>query len=395
MKQEKCYLVLEGGKIFPGYSFGMQPPAADRLEKFDIKKKGSGEVVFNTGMSGYHEILTDPSYTGQIVTMTYPHAGNYGADPAWSETGPEGERKLPSVKLSALVVKSLYRGPVPEPRTTLDSFMRESSTPGIEGVDTRALTLHIRDNGSPKGVIVRASDPLAETLSETDIKKASEFIKTIPDMEGCNLIGEVGTSHFEVINPEGSLHMALIDCGIKANIIRELVKRGCRISFFPENTEADEILKAKPDGILFSNGPGDPGVLGKQREMIKKFFGKIPVFGICLGHQLISQALGAKTYKMKFGHHGLNHPVRDTVTGRVFVTSQNHGFAVDSETLPADVKERFINANDKSQEGIYCEKLDILTAQFHPEAAPGPADASWIFDEFTQIALKNRKEKKS
>ena len=199
---------------------------------------------------------------------------------------------------------------------------------------------------------------------------------------------EVGTSEFEIINPSGKIHMALVDCGIKANIIRELVKRDCRISFFPENASAQEVLDAAPDGILFSNGPGDPGVLGKQIEMIKQLIGKIPVFGICLGHQLISQALGAKTYKMKFGHHGLNHPVRDMKTGKVFVTSQNHGFAVDATTLPEGVTERFINANDKSQEGIECEKLSILTAQFHPEASPGPVDSSWIFSDFVSIATR-------
>jgi carbamoyl-phosphate synthase small subunit len=386
--KERCYLVIENSLVFPGYSFGAPALKTDELEKFDITKKGSGEVVFNTGMSGYHEILTDPSYTGQIVTLTYPHAGNYGADSAWSEIGPEGSRKLPGIKLAGLVVKNLYRGPVPESRITLDKFMKDNSTPGIEGIDTRKLTLYIRDNGSPKGVIVRPSETGAEELSPADIKAVKSFIATIPDMEGCNLIGEVGTSDFEIINPSGKIHMALVDCGIKANIIRELVKRDCRISFFPENASAKEILDAAPDGVLFSNGPGDPGVLGRQIEMIKHLIGKIPVFGICLGHQLISQALGAKTYKMKFGHHGLNHPVRDMKTGKVFVTSQNHGFAVDASTLPEGVAERFINANDKSQEGIECEKLSILTAQFHPEASPGPVDSSWIFSDFVSIAAR-------
>ena len=389
--QERSYLVIEGGKIFPGYSFGALAPKTDELENFDIKQKGSGEVVFNTGMSGYHEILTDPSYTGQIVTMTYPHGGNYGTEKSWSEIGPEGGRKLPGIKLAGLVIKNLYRGPVPEGRDTLDKFMRDNNTPGIEGIDTRALTLHIRDNGSPKGVIVRPADANPEILTDKDIASALAFIRTIPDMEGCNLIGEVGTSDFEIINPEGTVHMALVDCGIKANIIRELVKRNCKISFFPEESSSGEILKVKPDGILFSNGPGDPAVLGKQVEMIKELTGRIPVFGICLGHQVISQALGAKTYKMKFGHHGLNHPVRDIRTGKVFVTSQNHGFAVDASTLPEGVEERFINANDKSQEGIVCDKLSILTAQFHPEASPGPVDSSWIFDDFVEIAKKSKK----
>ena len=386
--QEHCYLVLADGNIFPGYSFGALPPRTHELEKFEITKKGSGEVVFNTGMSGYHEILTDPSYTGQIVTMTYPHAGNYGDENEWSEIGPENGRRLPGIKLAGLVVKKLYRGPVPEGRITLDRFMKDNDTPGITGIDTRRLTLHIRDNGSPNGLIVRPSDSKNTKLTDEDIEAVKRFIGTIPAMEGQNLIKEVGTSEKETINPDGKVHMAVIDCGIKANIIRELASRNCRVSLFPDTASADEILKENPDGILISNGPGDPAVLRDQIEMIKKLIGKKPVFGICLGHQLISLALGGKTYKMKFGHHGLNHPVRDMRTGRVFVTSQNHGFAVDTATLPSNVEARFVNANDKSQEGIVCDDLSILTAQFHPEAAPGPVDSSWIFDDFVEYASK-------
>ena len=386
--QEHSYLVLADGNIFPGYSFGALPPRTHELEKFEITKKGSGEVVFNTGMSGYHEILTDPSYTGQIVTMTYPHAGNYGSDNEWSEIGPEKGRNLPGIKLAGLVVKKLYRGPVPEGRLTLDRFMRDCDTPGITGIDTRRLTLHIRDYGSPNGLIVRPSDSRNKDLTDEDIEAVKRFIKTIPAMEGQNLIKEVGTEDRETINPDGKVHMAVVDCGIKANIIREFISRECRVSLFPDTSSAEEILKENPDGILISNGPGDPAVLTSQVEMIKGLIGKKPLFGICLGHQLISQALGGKTYKMKFGHHGLNHPVRDMRTGKVFVTSQNHGFAVDTDTLPDNVEARFINANDKSQEGIVCDDLEILTAQFHPEAAPGPVDSSWIFDDFVAYASK-------
>ena len=389
--QELCYLVLEKGIVFQGYAFGALAPKAEELEKFDIAGRGAGEVVFNTGMSGYHEILTDPSYTGQIVTLTYPHAGNYGADYSWGEAGPEEGRTLPGIKPAGLAVKSLYRGPVPENRITLDRFMKNHDTPGIEGIDTRKLTLYIRESGSPKGVIVRPTKDNPGTLSRADMDSITRFIGTIPDMEGLNLIGEVGTALREVINPEGKLRFALIDCGTKANIIRELVKRDCSVFLYPGTADAEEILSSKPDGFLISNGPGDPGVLNRQIETIKKLIGKTPVFGICLGHQLISQALGAKTYKMKFGHHGLNHPVRDRKTGRVFVTSQNHGFAVDPETLPENAEQRFVNANDQTQEGIASERLGILTAQFHPEAAPGPVDASWIFDDFTEIAKKFKK----
>ena len=389
--QERCYLVLEDGTIFPGYSFGSLAPKTHELGIFDLSRKGAGEVVFNTGMSGYHEILTDPSYTGQIVTLTYPHAGNYGTDSRWGETGPETGRTLPGIKPAGLVVKSLYRGAVPEGRLTLDRFMENHDTPGIEGIDTRKLTLYIRDNGSPKGIIVRCENDESLTLPPEELKTAVEFIKTIPDMEGLNLIGEVGTGQKEIINPSGKTHFALIDCGIKANIIQELIKRDCRITLFPGTADAQEIMAVKADGFLVSNGPGDPGVLEKQIKAIKQLIGKMPVFGICLGHQLISQALGGKTYKMKFGHHGLNHPVRDLKTGRVFVTSQNHGFAVDPDSLPADIEARFINANDQSQEGIASDKLKILTAQFHPEASPGPVDASWIFDDFVEIAHKSKR----
>ncbi|PIE68079.1 MAG: carbamoyl phosphate synthase small subunit [Deltaproteobacteria bacterium] len=384
--QKHCYIALADGKIFPGYSFGAIPPRTHELDKFEISKKGLGEVVFNTGMSGYHEILTDPSYTGQIVTMTYPHAGNYGNNHQWSETGPEKGKRLTEIKLAGLVVKKLYRGPVPEGRTTLDRFMRDNNTPGITGIDTRKLTLYIRDNGSPKGIIVRPSDSKDKKLTDNDIEAIKRFIETIPEMEGQNLVKEVGSLEKEVINPNGKIHMAVVDCGIKANIIRELTCRNCKISLFPYTASAKEILDKNTDGILISNGPGDPAVLGNLTKTIKALIGKKPLFGICLGHQLISQALGGKTYKMKFGHHGLNHPVRDMKTERVFVTSQNHGFAVDSQTLPENVKERFINANDKSQEGIVCKNLNIITTQFHPEAAPGPVDSSWIFDDFVECA---------
>ncbi len=384
--QEHCYLILADGTIFPGYSFGALPPRTHELEKFEISKKGSGEIVFNTGMSGYHEILTDPSYTGQIVTMTYPHAGNYGTESEWNETGPEKGRKLGTIKLAGLVVKKLYRGPVHEERISLDRFMRDNDTPGITGIDTRKLTLYIRDNGSPKGLIIRPSDSKDTKLTDKDIEAVKRFIKTIPEMEGQNLIKEVASMEKDIINPGGKIHMAVVDCGIKANIIRELVFRNCKISLFPCTVSAKEILDENTDGVLISNGPGDPAVLGNQIKMIKDIIGRKPLFGICLGHQLISRALGGKTYKMKFGHHGLNHPVRDMETGRVFVSSQNHGFAVDAQTLPKNVKERFINANDKSQEGIVCEELNILTTQFHPEAAPGPVDSSWIFDDFVKYA---------
>jgi carbamoyl-phosphate synthase small subunit len=350
----------------------------------DPDDNSGGEVVFNTGMSGYHEILTDPSYTGQIVTMTYPHIGNYGDDPAWSEGGPENsERK--TVKVSGLVMRSVYRGWVPQGRSTLDDFLKENEITGITDVDTRALTLKLREMGSLKGCIITCSFESGKA-DEAAITTAVKKLKAMPDMQGMNLIGEVGTSKMEIINPDGKLKFSVIDCGIKANIINELTNRGVAVTLLPSTTTAEEVLASKPDGVLFSNGPGDPSVLEAQIETVKNLIGRVPVFGICLGHQLISLGLGAETYKMKFGHHGINNPVRDELTGKVFVSSQNHGFAVKEDSLPKDVKIWFTNANDKSVEGIISTEKKVASVQFHPEAAPGPVDTSWIFDDFIKTA---------
>jgi len=372
MKKDSC-LVLEDGSVFPGIGFGSDPGDSS-----------GGEVVFNTGMSGYHEILTDPSYTGQIVTMTYPHIGNYGDDPAWSEGGPEDSGRK-AVKVSALVVRSVYRGRVPAGRITLDEFLDENNITGISDVDTRALTLKLRELGSLKGCIIKCifNEGRAD---EAAVLQAVKKLKGMPDMQGMNLIGDVGTTKAENINPEGKMTFAVVDCGIKANIINELTKRDVSVKLLPSTVTAEEVFAVKPDGVLFSNGPGDPSVLGGQIELVKSLIGRVPVFGICLGHQLISLGLGAQTYKMKFGHHGINNPVRDELTGKVFVSSQNHGFAVKKESLPEDVKLWFINANDNSVEGIISPKMKIASVQFHPEAAPGPVDTAWIFDDFIKTA---------
>ena len=372
MKKNSC-LVLEDGSIFPGIRFGSDPD-----------DDSGGEVVFNTGMSGYHEILTDPSYTGQIVTMTYPHIGNYGDDPIWSEVGPEDSSRK-AVKVNALVVRSVYRGRVPSGRSTLDEFLKNNSITGITDVDTRALTLKLRETGSMKGCIIKC-DFIGGLPDEVKVAEAVAGLKNIPDMLGQNLIADVGTAEKRDINPEGQLTIAVVDCGIKANIINELTSRGVAVKLLPSTVGSDEILEGEPDGVLFSNGPGDPSVLTKQIELVKSLIGKVPLFGICLGHQLISLGLGAESYKMKFGHHGINNPVKDKLSGKVFVSSQNHGFAVKKESLPADVKLWFVNANDNSVEGIISNEKKIAAVQFHPEAAPGPVDTSWIFDEFIKIA---------
>jgi len=394
------FLILSDGSVYQGTSFGS--PAV-KISQLPIQNTGSntaggGEVVFNTSMTGYHEIMTDPSYTGQLVLMTYPHIGNYGSDNSWNESGPEPTSRN-MIKLKGLIVREYYDGPVPPGRQSLHQFMLDNKIPGISGIDTRKLTLSLRDEGSRNGILVQSS---VESLSNTEVKTVTDWLKLQPDMSGQNLVGEVGTSEIQEIpaslNTESSnlslknmLHFALLDCGIKANIVRELKKRNVRITLLPSDADLENILSISPDALLISNGPGDPAVLHKQISLIQNCVGKLPLFGICLGHQLISLALGAKTYKMKFGHHGGNHPVRDEFTGKVCVTSQNHGFSVEEKSLPKDVDIWFTNTNDNSIEGISHSKLPIMSVQFHPEAAPGPMDANWIFDSYISRTRSHKK----
>ncbi len=388
MIHKRAYLIVKDGSVFQGISFGAPPLKPSDLKRSSTFKKSVGEVVFNTGMTGYHEILTDPSYTGQIVTMTCPHIGNYGCHKGWSEVGPEEEGRN-KIKSSGIVVRSVYGGAVPAGRETLDAFLRQNDIPGLSEVDTRSLTIKLRDSGSQTGIIVRSEN--ARELTPDDKKVVMDFLLEFPEMEGRNLLSDVGTLTPVTENPGGSPRIGLIDYGIKANIIKNLVASGCRVDLFPGNVTFEEIKKINPDGIFFSNGPGDPGVLLDQIDFIKKVIGNYPIAGICLGHQLISLALGAKTFKLKFGHHGNNHPVRDEKTGKVFVTSQNHGFSVDEDSLPGDVEVWFRNANDNTIEGIHHKKLRILTVQFHPEAAPGPRDSLWIFRDFVKSFQRNIK----
>ena len=384
---ENCFLVLEDGTVYSGKAFGHQAPHVDELSDADLSEKSAGEVVFNTGMAGYHEILTDPSYTGQIVTMTYPMIGNYGALDAWSEVGPESAGRC-GVKAAGFVVRQVYRGPIPEGRVSLDAYLKQHKTPGISDIDTRHLTLKLRDYGSINGLIVRSAT-LEDGLNSKELETCGAALSKFPPMTGRNLIGNVGASEPVVYNDGGSPHFLMVDCGIKANIIREMVSLGCKISVLPSEATRDQIKDIGADALFFSSGPGDPAVLEPQIDLIRACIDATPVFGICLGHQLICQALGARTVKMKFGHHGVNHPVRDEFTTRVFVTSQNHGFVVDESSLPQNVDVWFRNANDGTVEGIKHKSLPVLCAQFHPEAAPGPRDTTWIFKEYDDVLRRH------
>lgn len=382
------FLVLEDGSCFKGNGWGAEIPLVKELHNGEISNNPVGEVVFNTSMTGYQEIVTDPSYTGQVVLMTYPHIGNYGTNDHWSQSSPHEKGNSPQRKqAAALIVRSFYNGPVTEGRLFFDDFLKREGICCISDVDTRALTLNLRDEGSRNGVIVRSEN---RELSVSELDSVIEYLKTVPSMEGQNLINGLGTDK-PVEYSKGSnssKHFALIDCGIKKGIVQEMEKQNVKITLFPSDISAETLLEHKIDAVLFSNGPGDPAVLSGQIKLCKSLIGKKPVFGICLGHQIMAHALGGKTAKMKFGHHGGNHPVRDEQTGKVFVTAQNHGFMVDENSLPKEVSVRFKNANDGSVEGLISQKHKIFTAQFHPEAEPGPDDSTWIFREFVDLVEK-------
>ncbi len=374
-----CYLVLKDGTILKGKIFGAIPPNSNELVLGEINS-ASGEVVFNTGMTGYYEILTDSSYSGQLVLMTYPHLGNYGCDDSWSEVGPEDGLKRSGVKPCGFITRCYYDGPIAPGRQKLSDFLKSNGKFGITDIDTRALTLKLRDEGSLNGVIV---SPLnGKSLENREIKDVLTYLDQFPSMSGRDLVTEVGTDKIVTQNKQGKTHVVLFDCGVKANIVREYVKRDCKVTIVPSTTTSSEIMSLNPDLVMLSNGPGDPATLTLQINIVRDLIGQVQLCGICLGHQILSLALGAKTVKMKFGHHGCNHPVRDEFSKKVFVTSQNHGFAVDKSTLPQGVDIWLVNANDNSLEGIVQKELNIQSCQFHPEAAPGPEDSEWIFDVF-------------
>jgi len=355
----EAILALEDGKIFRGKSFG-------------AKGERCGEVVFNTSMAGYQEIITDPSYKGQIVTMTYPLIGNYGINREDVES-----RRL---FLEGFVVReyskiaSNWRNEQP-----LGEYLEENNIPGIEGIDTRQLTLHIRLQGAMKAVL--------STL-DTDEKSLVQKARNSAGLVGIDLVKEVTSDKKYSWSQAKNLRykVVVVDCGVKYNILRELLKNNCQVSVVPANTSAEDILKMKPDGLLLSNGPGDPAAVSYVVQTTRKLIGKLPIFGICLGHQMLGLALGGKTYKLKFGHHGANHPVKELKTGKVSITSQNHGFCVDIDSLnKKEVEITHINLNDQTLEGLRHKKLPIFSVQFHPEASPGPHDAEYLFEEFTKL----------
>jgi carbamoyl-phosphate synthase small subunit len=383
METLKALLALESGKVFSGVSFGAEGETI-------------GEIVFNTSMAGYQEILTDPSYEGQIVTMTSPHIGNYGVNEEDAES-----RKPFSAGLIVREVSGLYSNW--RARESLQAYLQRYGLVGLADVDTRALTKHLRDTGSLRGVV-----------STKDLNPASLIAKAqaSPQMTGCDLAKVVTCDKPYQWSKEGGrwtrrpiehapdlasgekFRVVVMDFGIKFNTLRSLSQRGCQVIVVPATTSANAILDLEPHGILVSNGPGDPsavtygiealkGLIRKQSAMKQE--DRFSIMGICLGHQLLGLALGGKTFKLKFGHRGGNHPVKDLTTGKIEITSQNHGFAVDAASLPAaDVEMTHVNLNDHTCEGLRHKTLPIFAVQYHPEASPGPHDASYLFDRFLQ-----------
>jgi carbamoyl-phosphate synthase small subunit len=370
---DRAYLVLADGTVFEGEPYGARGTT-------------TGEAVFTTAMTGYQEVLTDPSYTGQLVVMTAPEIGNVGVNAADAESIDGKPHVSGFILRDASPLSSNWRS-----EQTLDAYLAQHGIVAISGVDTRKLTRHLRDHGSQNGAI-----------GEGPVEVLLERAKKAPDMSGLDLVKQVtpkqsytfteGRGVWRVSDGPGKptarkreLDVVAIDYGVKKNILRCLVDAGCKVTVVPASTSAADILAMSPDGVFLSNGPGDPAAVGYAVETVRGLLGKKPVFGICLGHQLLALALGGKTYKLKFGHRGANQPVKDLATGRIEITTQNHGFCVDLASLPKGVESTHVHLNDGTSEGLAAKDLRAFSVQYHPEAAAGPHDSLYLFERFTAL----------
>ena len=368
----KALLVLADGKIYKGEHFGSEGEV-------------EAEIVFNTSMSGYQEIITDPSYCGQMVVMTYPLIGNYGVNPE------DFESDRPH--LSGFIIKELSKVQSNwRSRGSLEEFLKETNVFGIQGIDTRALTRQIRDKGAQQAIL---------STDTSDPQRLIEKVRKSPGLIGRDLVKEVtcknaydwNESEWTIQSGKTKLkevkdrpyNVLVYDFGVKRNILRKLTRAGCKVRVVPANTPADEVLAIRPDGIFLSNGPGDPAAVPYAIDNVKTILGKVPVFGICLGHQILSLALKGKTYKLRFGHHGGNQPVLDVKSGKIEITSQNHGFAVEQNSFDSDVDITFLNLNDDTVEGIQHRSWPVFSVQYHPEASPGPNDSEHLFYKFVNL----------
>lgn len=357
----QAYLALADGTVFNGVSCG----AACDLP---------GEAVFNTGMSGYQEIVSDPSYFGQIVTLSTAEVGNYGCN--------DEDMESRGVFLNGLIVQNLNPPSSWRSRRSLDDLLKNSGRPILSGVDTRRLVLHIRENGTQKAW-------LHADGTELPVEEAVAKARAWSGLDGLDCAAEVAVAKPYNWSEKGDLHVVVIDCGVKYNILRQLAANGFRVTVVPCGTTAEAIFNLRPDGVLLSNGPGDPdGVVGVV-DCVKKLLGKVPIMGICLGHQILGLACGAKTGRLHFGHHGCNHPVKNLLTNTVEITSQNHNFAIMPDSLGDNLEVTHVNLNDGTIEGVRHRTLPAFSVQYHPEAAPGPFDARYLFGQFKELMLNH------